>query len=661
MRFLTDFLPIKPPSFLLVFSRAEQSSSVQCSAGCFFNACVFYASNPPPLLNCVLPVQNIIHSLEEDSGWDNTTVADLAKLFSDTLHACFRNAIKKISQNGYSKDTAEETVLKCGPFYGGINDMVSSIAGRALDYLQITNCHTWYRFDDINRLVEYMMLEMVTMLTYIKPSLSVHEAMWTLLICDLNVHVASEAEFDPHKCFIRRSPSKPQTQTQNETEIPSPDQEETIALNLTKPGRSDEKCRCCKKWCSGNKRNLTSFEKAFKGQISKKALKAKIVNLVDNKQPPSVSKENPRSPLKEIKEKPKVTTPKPFKTADYYLAGIPFDDSKGEHVPQDDQDKMILTAVGQLQSLQKQVKSWDDWASVKVMQVANRLSQDGPEIKKLKAEKVEAENLKKDKEATEESTKKKLSEMTAALTTTDCQFKMSTSTIARLESENSVLKRDKERAEKRSRIEANSLAEALCKELEALKKSEMCGSEKKLLEEELKSLKQEVGPKQRDLDKAKLLLKETETRLAQEEREAAKFYEEAKSIRNERERLEALAEAGGERAMKRAAKELKKVETEIKRLEYEIAALNLEAETKKIAGGMSWQGCEGFRNNLSHDECVMCLSEETTVLFVPCGHQVLCDECNVIHEDNGMKECPSCRTPIQKRINCLFAKSNANF
>ncbi|KAI3787666.1 hypothetical protein L1987_42292 [Smallanthus sonchifolius] len=460
--------------------------------------------------------------------------------------------------------------------------MVSSIVDRALDYLQIKKYHTWYRFDDFNSLEEYMMLEMVTILTYVKPSLSVHEAMWTLLLCDFNLLVS------------------------------------------------------------------------FKGQISNKALIAGLC--LDKKQSPSsVNKNNPALPLKETQ----VTTPKPeaFKNADYYLAGIPYDESEGEHGPQDDQDKMILAAVGQLQSLQKEVKSWDDWASVKVMQVAKRLSQDRLEIKKLKAEKVEAENLKKDKEVAEKNTKKKLSELTAALTTTDCQFQMSSSAIARLESENLVLKRERERAENRSLIEAKSLEEALCKELEALNKSELCGFEKKLLEEDLKSLKQEVGPKQWDLEKAKHLLKEMETKLAQEEREAAKFHEQAESIRNERERLEAADE--------RAGKELEKIETEIKRIQYEIAALNLEAETKKKAAitGMSWQLSEGTlrsqvcRNNYTRRECVMCLTEEMTVLFVPCGHQVLCAECNVVHEDNGMKECPSCRTPIQKRINCLFAES----
>ncbi|KAL0286647.1 UNVERIFIED_CONTAM: putative E3 ubiquitin-protein ligase [Sesamum calycinum] len=49
-------------------------------------------------------------------------------------------------------------------------------------------------------------------------------------------------------------------------------------------------------------------------------------------------------------------------------------------------------------------------------------------------------------------------------------------------------------------------------------------------------------------------------------------------------------------------------------------------------------------------ECVMCLSEEMSVVFLPCAHQVVCTTCNELHEKQGMKDCPSCRSPIQRRV-----------
>ena len=49
-------------------------------------------------------------------------------------------------------------------------------------------------------------------------------------------------------------------------------------------------------------------------------------------------------------------------------------------------------------------------------------------------------------------------------------------------------------------------------------------------------------------------------------------------------------------------------------------------------------------------ECVMCLSEEMSVVFLPCAHQVVCAKCNDLHDKQGMKECPSCRALIQRRV-----------
>ncbi|KAF5206851.1 Ring type e3 ligase [Thalictrum thalictroides] len=56
-------------------------------------------------------------------------------------------------------------------------------------------------------------------------------------------------------------------------------------------------------------------------------------------------------------------------------------------------------------------------------------------------------------------------------------------------------------------------------------------------------------------------------------------------------------------------------------------------------------------------ECVMCLTEEMSVVFLPCAHQVVCTNCNKLHEKQGMKDCPSCRTPIQQRICARFLYS----
>nr|GMD68384.1 putative E3 ubiquitin-protein ligase RF298 [Ipomoea batatas] len=60
-----------------------------------------------------------------------------------------------------------------------------------------------------------------------------------------------------------------------------------------------------------------------------------------------------------------------------------------------------------------------------------------------------------------------------------------------------------------------------------------------------------------------------------------------------------------------------------------------EAEGKeKKLGDSSWE------QGMMEVECVMCLSVEKTVAFLPCAHMALCQDCNVVHQRLGMNDCP---------------------
>nr|GMD71020.1 putative E3 ubiquitin-protein ligase RF298 [Ipomoea batatas] len=39
-------------------------------------------------------------------------------------------------------------------------------------------------------------------------------------------------------------------------------------------------------------------------------------------------------------------------------------------------------------------------------------------------------------------------------------------------------------------------------------------------------------------------------------------------------------------------------------------------------------------------------------------NRVLCTACNVLHQSQGMKDCPLCRMPIKKRIQARFVPPN---
>ena len=174
--------------------------------------------------------------------------------------------------------------------------------------------------------------------------------------------------------------------------------------------------------------------------------------------------------------------------------------------------------------------------------------------------------------------------------------------------------------------------------------------------------------------------------------QAAKAKEElllqANSKRKEREQIEESAKFKEDMIKSKAEKNLQRQRDYIQKLEKEIAQLRLKSDSLKIAAlrrgidGSNTGGCIDMKNgtaleefqttfiselvtNLSdysltvgvkrERECVMCLSEEMSVVFLPCAHQVVCTTCNELHEKQGMQDCPSCRSPIQRRISVRYA------
>lgn len=171
-----------------------------------------------------------------------------------------------------------------------------------------------------------------------------------------------------------------------------------------------------------------------------------------------------------------------------------------------------------------------------------------------------------------------------------------------------------------------------------------------------------------------------QARMKQERAEKEKVLEHAASIRWEREGIEAAAKAEEDKIKLKAESERQKYGEEIKRLQKELSELRIKLDSSKIAAlrrstdggfGMFSSTSKGnqipsiskriFGNQdnirsrgLKQDcECVMCLSDEKVVVFLPCAHQVLCAKCNERHEEE-MEECPICRTPIQRRIHARF-------
>ncbi|KAK4586995.1 hypothetical protein RGQ29_023934 [Quercus rubra] len=372
------------------------------------------------------------------------------------------------------------------------------------------------------------------------------------------------------------------------------------------------------------------------------------------------------------------------------FAGIPYDKSLGQWVPRDKKDELILKLVPRVRDLQNQLQEWTEWANQKVMQAARRLSKEKAELKTLRQEKEEVERLKKEKQTLEENTMKKLSEMENALCKASGQVERANSAVRRLEVENAQLRQEMEAAKLRAAESAASCEEVSKREKKTLMKFQSWEKQKTLFQEELSTEKRKVTQLLQELEQDKCLEEQLEAKWKQEEKGKEELLVQANSIRKEREQIEASTKSKEDMIKSKAEKNLQKYKDDIEKLEKEISQLRLKTDSSKIAAlkrgidGSYASRLTDIRNGLDHQnswspyisdvvrefqdysesggvkrerECVMCLSEEMSVVFLPCAHQVVCTTCNELHEKQGMKDCPSCRSPIQRRISVRYARS----
>ena len=74
-------------------------------------------------------------------------------------------------------------------------DPVSNIVHQTVNVLKgEDDTITDFIFDNFQHLLHYTMVEMISVVREVRPSLTVGEAMWLLLICDLNLSLACAVE-----------------------------------------------------------------------------------------------------------------------------------------------------------------------------------------------------------------------------------------------------------------------------------------------------------------------------------------------------------------------------------------------------------------------------------------------------------------------------------
>lgn len=132
-----------------------------------------------------------VHELVD---WIDPIASPLEELLLSNLQAVFASAIKQIVELGYSEDEVGKAISGKG-LYIEEGDPVSNIVQETINFLNGKDVIPRdIVFEDFQHLLHYTMVEMISVLCEVRPSLTVSEAMWLLLIFDLNIFQACEMD-----------------------------------------------------------------------------------------------------------------------------------------------------------------------------------------------------------------------------------------------------------------------------------------------------------------------------------------------------------------------------------------------------------------------------------------------------------------------------------
>lgn len=680
--------------------------------------------------------------LEEphEVDWSNVTENELEEIILNNLNEIFNGAIKTITSYGYTKEVATNAVLRYGICYR-CKYTVSNIVDNALLLLrsgrEVDSSPRENAAEDLLMLARSVLADMVNVLRALRPFFSAGDAMWCLLICDLNVSQACSVGCDSlsttghheNSSSSNVSQQEPEvngnistSQTMHEADLPisrktyhvgsskreSIPRDKSFSLEDYRAIRSkatlraskhggigelpmDEKVKPASDSSGVNIKCSSSMSNKAVGSDSLQTDGYRGLSLSDSAPSgPSISTKATSSPASitvAITDLSLSLLPSTSSSTGHGIKadthsscnGIRPDKVNGNLIPQDKKDELLLKLIPHLRELEAQKQEWTEWAQHKVMQAAHRLSKDKPELQTLRQEKEEVARLKKEKKSLEENTKKKLIEMENALSKASSQIEVANVTARRLDVENLELRKEMEAAQLRAEESAASCQEVSKREMKILKKFQSWDREKSLLQEELTCEKRKLLQLQQQFKSAKEHHDLVEIRWKHEHKAKGEVLLQLKAERNEREQIEASGKSKENEITIEAENELQRFKDDIKRLERQITQLRLAMDSSKITNfgwgsdgtyasrlmdrGKNGSYSQSITKSLDLDEdvdrereCVMCLSEEMSVVFLPCAHQVVCTTCNELHERQGMKDCPSCRTTIQRRIGVRLAE-----
>ncbi|XAR70613.1 hypothetical protein NMG60_11027522, partial [Bertholletia excelsa] len=569
----------------------------------------------------------------DDTCWGYCTEEQLEEILLKNLEFLYNEAISKLVSLGYDEDVALKAILRNGHCYGCM-DVLTNILHNAMSYLN-SGCSgnsgnsndSEPNFVDLRQLEEYSLAAMVCLLQQVRPHLSRGDAMWCLLMSDLHVGRASAlckfhggwgfgtggtSEF-PVNGFLSYAS---QMTLQKEIECPK-------RFNLT----PSMKCIL--------RRNVAMFAAGFRANSKQFLTQSQAcTSSLSNGDSPTAAVSGFEIPSEHNEELPNL------KDQDVV-------NSNTEYVPEDQKDEMILSLVQQIKDLERQTQL-----------------------------------LKKGKQTLEDTTMKRLSEMENSLRKASGQVDRANAAVRRLETEN---------AEIRAEIEASKLSasESVANCLEVAKREKKClrrllawEKQKSKLQEEIAAEKSKISELQQELVQIEAAQKEAEVKW----REEQKAKELALAQVDEERRLKEATEANNKRKFESLRLKIEidsqRHKDDLQRLEQELARLKASMQSTELhhqSDSLQVADSEGIRpqgetiarllheldkledssdKDVGHSrECLICMKDEVSIVFLPCAHQVLCANCNEDYGKKGKATCPCCHVLIEQRIRVFGASS----
>ncbi|CAN6486350.1 unnamed protein product [Victoria cruziana] len=340
----------------------------------------------------------------------------------------------------------------------------------------------------------------------------------------------------------------------------------------------------------------------------------------------------------------------------------------------DQKDEMVSKLTQQIELLEKQLQERIEWAQQKALQAAKKLSNDLNELKTLRMERDDTLR-ERNKQPNESTAMSDLFKLESALKKNMAEVDYANAAVKHLETENAEIRAEMVAA----KLSAN---ESVRKGLVVEKREKKC--QKKLLawEKQNDKLQEEVNEekqKNNQLQQQLYLIKEAHKGAELNWKHAIRAKEVAISQVEKERRAKEAAEANGARRQEALCRKIEidfqRYKDDVQRLEEDLLRLRTSSRsiqlnclpnmqstqdanvTKALRGSVAKPPSEpkkfqeSCRKEINCDrECLICMKEEVSVVFLPCAHQVLCVGCNEVHEKISGKNCPYCSTEIKQRI-----------